>query len=102
MTRASLIVLCLVFSTAVLASPANSPRPGGTVVIDVAAATAESAPVVMFGGKRVLLLKTDDHAFGIPIICLLKICLNGESKFFNFKLVDILCYPGILDLSSSV
>ena len=94
MTRASLIVLCLVFSAAVLASPANSPRPGGTVVIDVAAATAESAPVVMFGGKRVLVLKTDDVWLAVIGISLSQptgtaqatVRLNGqESRIVEFE-----------------
>lgn len=95
MTRIFLIKLvCFVFSAAALASPTHSPRPGGTVVINVGTATAEYAPVVMFGGRRVLVLNADDAwlaVIGIPLdqptgMAEATVRLNGqESRSVEFE-----------------
>ncbi len=71
MTRFRLVsLICLVSLTCALASPTNSPRPGGAAVVSVGAANMESAPVVMFDGQRVLVLKTDNAwvaIIGLPL-----------------------------------
>ena len=49
-------VFYFVLSAVAFASPTHNPWPGGTAVIGIGAADTKSAPVVIFGGKRVLVL----------------------------------------------
>ena len=71
MTRLILVTLfCVAISEIVFALPTHSPRPGGLAVITVDAVNTEPAPVVMFGDRRVLVLRADDKwvaIVGIPL-----------------------------------
>ncbi len=63
-------LFCVVTSEFVFALPAHTPRPGGLAVIPVNAVNTKSAPVVMFGDRRALLLSADDKwvaIVGIPL-----------------------------------
>ncbi len=63
-------LLCFVFAPCALASPTHTPRPGGVVAIAVAADDSNSAPLIMFGDKRALVLDADDGwiaIIGIPL-----------------------------------
>ncbi len=63
-------LLCFVSAACAVAAPTHTPRPGGMAVISVDAANTEIPPVVMFGGKRALVLNADDRwiaIIGIPL-----------------------------------
>ncbi len=70
-SKPSLVSLCCFVSSALaIASPTHAPRPGGMAVVGVDAANTEIPPVVMFGGKRALVLNADDRwiaIIGIPL-----------------------------------
>ncbi len=90
-------VFCFVLSAVAFASPTHNPWPGGTAVIGIGAADTKSAPVVIFGGKRVLVLNTDDvwvAVVGIPLdqptgMAEATIRLNGpETRRIEFEVTE--------------
>jgi murein DD-endopeptidase MepM/ murein hydrolase activator NlpD len=75
MTESGMLKVLSVFlwlagvSTA-FAIPEHAPRPGGTAVISLDIGDAGSRPVVLFGGKRALVLQSDNEwvaVIGIPL-----------------------------------
>ena len=64
----SVSLFCL--TSAANAIPEHAPRPGGTAVVAIAGANSDSRPIVMFGDKRVLVLRREDEwvaVIGIPL-----------------------------------
>ncbi len=63
-------LICLFCCTVAFASPTHTPRPGGIAVIALHDVNTIAAPVVMFGGKRALVLSTEGKwlaVIGIPL-----------------------------------
>lgn len=59
-----------VLSVAAIAVPLHAPHPGGIAIIDIAQVLEETAPEVIFAGKRTLVFQRDNHwftAIGIPL-----------------------------------
>lgn len=68
-TRASFLLLGLLFAAVTGAAPEHAPWPGGIAVIDVGPAEAPR-PIVEFDARRVLVTRNGDRwlaAVGIPL-----------------------------------
>lgn len=68
-----LLGIAITFLSAIaMSATKDSPRPGGVAIIDLAAvkSDSETAPEVIFSGKRMLVFKHDNHwfaAIGLPL-----------------------------------
>jgi murein DD-endopeptidase MepM/ murein hydrolase activator NlpD len=66
----SVSIVCLANIMSAQAMPEHAPRPGGTAVVALNAASSDSRPVVLFNGKRTLVLRRDKEwvaIIGIPL-----------------------------------